>query len=111
MRIAFIVPAPFELVTGGYQYDRRVVAELRRMGHEVCVLELAGRHPLPDDEARASARAIWKGLHLDSAVVIDNLGLASFSDLPRSSLIVAFALSTIIRRDLRPGFQRRSVFN
>ena len=81
MRIAFIVPAPFDLLTGGYQYDRRVVTELRRMGHEVCVLELAGHHPLPDSEARASARTIWEGLEPGCVVVIDNLGLASFSDL------------------------------
>ena len=29
MHISLIVPAPFEQVSGGYGYDRRMVAELR----------------------------------------------------------------------------------
>ena len=81
MRIEFLVPAPFDLVTGGYGYDRRITAGLREAGHDVTVHELTGRHPRPDDAARASARATWAALPAESVVVIDNLGLASFDGL------------------------------
>lgn len=81
MRIAFLVPAPFDLVTGGYEYDRRIVSGLRDAGHAVVVRELKGAHPLPDDNARDAAREAWSLLHADDVVVIDNLGLASFADL------------------------------
>jgi glycosyltransferase involved in cell wall biosynthesis len=78
MRIAFIVPAPFDLLTGGYEYDRHMVSEWRTSGHIVEVLELGGHHPYPDDGAISSARQIWAGLPPDCTIVIDNLGLASF---------------------------------
>ena len=81
MRIAFIVPAPFDAVSGGYGYDRRLVAGLRALGHEVRVVEQAGRHPLPDDAALADARAILDGLAEDEVPVIDGLGLPAFSPL------------------------------
>ena len=47
--ISLIVPAPFDAVSGGYAYDRRIVAGLRDAGHTVKVVELAGSHPLADD--------------------------------------------------------------
>ncbi len=49
MRIGWFVPAPFTAISGGYVYDRAIVAGLRDAGHDVDVHELAGRHPLPDD--------------------------------------------------------------
>ena len=52
MDAAFIVPAPFDAVSGGYGYDRRIVAGLREAGHTVRVIELAGKHPLTDELAR-----------------------------------------------------------
>ena len=51
MRVALLVPGPISAVSGGYGYDRRIVAELRAAGHAVEVHELGGRHPLPDDAA------------------------------------------------------------
>jgi len=84
MRIEFLVPAPFDLVTGGYGYDRRIVAEWRAAGHVVTVHELAGRHPWPDDIAKRSAIAVWAALPAGSIVVIDNLGLAAFADLEQA---------------------------
>lgn len=76
-RIAFIVPAPFDAVSGGYAYDRRMVAGLRRAGMEVRVVELAGRHPFADDAARAAARAALAEAG-DALVVIDGLCLPAF---------------------------------
>ncbi len=82
MRIGFVVPAPFEtMVSGGYIYDRRVVRRLRDAGHEVQVVELAGRHPLPDAAAEASARDALATVPEDSRLVIDGLGLPAFAPL------------------------------
>jgi hypothetical protein len=57
MRLALIVPAPFATVSGGYAYDRRIVAGLRAAGHQVDVIELAGTHPLADGVPRATPPA------------------------------------------------------
>jgi hypothetical protein len=62
MRIALLVPAPFDTVSGGYLYDRRLVEGLRALGHEVRVAELAGTFPIADETAMASARAAFGAL-------------------------------------------------
>jgi len=81
MRIALLVPGPFETVSGGYLYDRRMVEGLRALGHAVRVVELAGRYPMPDEAAMASARAAWARLGPDEIAVIDGLGLPAFAPL------------------------------
>ena len=81
MKIALLVPAPIETVSGGYNYDRRLIAGLRANGHAVRVIELAGNHPMPDDTAEAAARAAWAGLAEDELPVIDGLGLPAFAGL------------------------------
>ncbi len=80
-RLALLVPAPFAAVTGGYGYDRAIVAGLRAAGHAVQVIELPGRHPLADAAAEAGARAAWDALTPDAVPVIDGLGLPAFAPL------------------------------
>lgn len=81
MRIALLVPGPFDAISGGYNYDRRIVAGLRARGHAVEVVELTGRHPLADGEAEASARDALARLDGDARIVIDGLGLPAFLPL------------------------------
>ncbi|HYI82572.1 MAG TPA: glycosyltransferase family 4 protein [Acetobacteraceae bacterium] len=81
MRIALLVPGPFDAVSGGYGYDRRLVAGLRALGHDAEVVELAGRHPLADDAALASARSALDALPPDAVPVVDGLGLPAFAPL------------------------------
>ncbi len=81
MDIALLVPGPFDTVSGGYGYDRAIVAGLRASGHAVDVLELDGRHPLADDAAHASAAAAWARLGPDTLPVIDGLCLPAFAPL------------------------------
>ncbi len=90
MRIALLVPAPFTTVSGGYAYDRRMVAGLRAAGHEVSVIELAGRHPLPDTAARGAAHAAWAALPAGTLKLIDGLALAAFdgTDLARAAGLI-----------------------
>jgi glycosyltransferase involved in cell wall biosynthesis len=81
VRIAILVPGPLDAVSGGYGYDRRLVAGLRSLGHRAEAVELAGRHPLPDDAALASARAALGSLPPDAVPVVDGLGLPAFASL------------------------------
>jgi glycosyltransferase involved in cell wall biosynthesis len=81
MHVALIVPKPFETVSGGYAYDRRIVALLRAAGHQVDVIQLAGTHPLADDAARDAACAAWDGLAEASRPLIDGLALPSFAGM------------------------------
>ncbi|SDB11417.1 glycosyltransferase family 4 protein [Belnapia rosea] len=79
--IALLVPGPFGTVSGGYNYDRRLVEGLRSLGQEVLVVELDGRHPLPDQAAEGAARRALAGLPAGARIVIDGLGLPAFAPL------------------------------
>jgi glycosyltransferase involved in cell wall biosynthesis len=81
MHVTLIVPAPFNTVSGGYGYDRRIVAELRASGHAVDVAELTGSFPWGDDFARDAACAAWDRLRDDTKPVIDGLALPAFRGL------------------------------
>jgi glycosyltransferase involved in cell wall biosynthesis len=81
MRLALLVPAPFDAVSGGYGYDRRIVAGLRALGREVRVVELAGRHPLPDAVAEAEAARALAALPEGVVPLVDGLGLPAFAPL------------------------------
>ena len=81
MHITLIVPAPFDTISGGYEYDRRMVAGLRAAGHTVDVAELSGSFPLTDARAVAAARVAWSDLPPDTHAVIDGLALPAFAGL------------------------------
>ncbi|HSU07220.1 MAG TPA: glycosyltransferase family 4 protein [Acetobacteraceae bacterium] len=77
--ITLIVPAPFDTVSGGYAYDRRMVNGLRDTGQVVNVIELPGTHPVTDETARSAARGAWASLPRDTLPVIDGLALPAFA--------------------------------
>ena len=108
MKAALFVPAPFDLVSGGYGYDRRIVAELRAAGHDVSVVELNGAFPLPDETARASVRAAWTALADDTHPVIDGLALPAFLDMPAFPGKPAFP-GTPAGSDIEDALAARSV--
>ncbi len=81
MDIAFLVPAPLDAISGGYEYDRRLIAGLRALGHGVQVVELPGAHPHPDAVALDGARAALAAVPQDARIVIDGLGLPAFAPL------------------------------
>ncbi|MBR0648978.1 glycosyltransferase family 4 protein [Roseomonas terrae] len=81
MRVHFLVPGPFDAISGGYIYDRRIVDGLRALGETVEVVELPGSHPSPDEAATDGARAALQGLPDDARIVIDGLGLPAFLPL------------------------------
>ncbi|MBR0670672.1 glycosyltransferase family 4 protein [Neoroseomonas soli] len=81
MSIHLLVPGPFDAISGGYIYDRRMVEGLRALGETVEVVELPGLHPAPDEAAEAGARAAFAALPADARIVIDGLGLPAFLPL------------------------------
>ena len=81
MHVSLIVPAPFETISGGYGYDRRIVAGLRALGHAVDVLPLPGRFPVADQTARDAACSAWDTLPADTRPVVDGLALHAFSGM------------------------------
>jgi len=78
---ALLVPAPFTAMSGGYSYDRRLVAGLRALGREVTVIELDGRHPLADAAAETAARDALALLPSGTRPIVDGLGLPAFAAL------------------------------
>jgi len=81
MKLALLVPGPFDTISGGYIYDRRLVEGLSRLGHDIRVVELAGRHPLPDTAAEQAAAEALEAVPEDTRLVIDGLGLPAFAPL------------------------------
>jgi glycosyltransferase involved in cell wall biosynthesis len=104
MRLALIVPAPFDTVSGGYSYDRRIVAGLRAAGHEVDVIELAGAHPLADGTARDAACAAWDTIAGVSRPLIDGLALPAFEGM--GDALAAYGAMALIHHPaaLETGF-------
>jgi glycosyltransferase involved in cell wall biosynthesis len=81
LTIHLLVPAPFDAISGGYIYDRRMVEGLRALDERVEVVELPGRHPAPDEAAEAGAREAIAALPADARILIDGLGLPAFLPL------------------------------
>ena len=53
-RVVFAVPGDLDTPTGGYAYDKRIIAELRTLGWEVAVLDLGSSFPRPDAQGAQS---------------------------------------------------------
>lgn len=81
MHISLLVPAPFSRVSGGYGYDRRIVAGLRDLGHGVDVVELPHVSPAAYATTGDIACSAWDRLPPDSKPVIDGLALPAFMGL------------------------------
>jgi glycosyltransferase involved in cell wall biosynthesis len=79
--IAFAVPGSLDTPTGGYRYDRRVIAELRALGHGVEVVTFAGRFPDPTPDEISDAEARIAALPAGMPVIIDAL---AFGVMPQA---------------------------
>jgi len=79
-RVAFAVPGDLATPTGGYGYDRRVIAELRALGWQVDVLSLGDGFPRPSTEQRTFALAQLEAMSEDIPVIIDGLALGALPE-------------------------------
>ncbi len=71
--IHFLHPGDINAPTGGYVYDRRLIAALRAHGTPVTVLSLGGGFPLAGAPSRDRAEAIFSALPDGAVTVVDGL--------------------------------------
>jgi glycosyltransferase involved in cell wall biosynthesis len=73
--LAFAVPGDLATPTGGYVYDRRMIAELGHLGWQVDLIDLGEGFPWPDQATRTSARTRLLTTPAGRSIVIDGLAL------------------------------------
>jgi glycosyltransferase involved in cell wall biosynthesis len=73
--LALVLPGDPATPTGGYEYDRRIVAGLRDLGWAVTVHALDASFPAPTPAARAAARDAFARLPDGATVLVDGLAL------------------------------------
>ncbi len=84
MRIIFATPGDLSARTGGYGYDRAVIAALPEFNVEVAHVALKGGFPFPSEtEAHEAARAINAALAPRDVALIDGL---AYGALPEDAI-------------------------
>jgi hypothetical protein len=58
------VPGDLAAATGGYAYDRRIIAELQQLGWQIDVVDLGDGFPWPSEQTRRSVPARQAGTAL-----------------------------------------------
>src|SRR5258707_2160558 len=79
------VPGDTTPLGGGYGYDRRIIAELRRLGRDVTLLPLGDGFPRPSPAQKAIAQERLLATPTDRPLVIDGL---AFGGLPEAALLL-----------------------
>src|SRR5215467_11534233 len=73
--VTFAVPGSLDQPTGGYKYDRRVIAGLRQRGCEVDVIDLGDGFPRPAPETVHAALPRLRRVPAGQPIVVDGLAL------------------------------------
>jgi glycosyltransferase involved in cell wall biosynthesis len=81
MQVSFFLPASLSPASGAYDYNHRMAAGLRSLGHTVQVVMLPGQFPDPDAAAVAAAQNAWTTLEPGVVPVIDGMALPGFAGL------------------------------
>ena len=79
-RVAFAVPGSLDTPTGGYAYDKRIIAELRTLGWQVDLIDLGATFPNPDAHTRATALTKLQAVAAGQPIVIDGLAFGVMAD-------------------------------
>ncbi len=77
----FAVPGDLATPTGGYAYDRRMVAELSGLGWNVEVADIGSEFPRPGAYALGAARARLMAVRKETPIVIDGLAFGVLPEL------------------------------
>lgn len=77
--VALLVPGAITMRTGGYGYDRAIVAGLQELGWRVDICALDGGFPFPTVSARAHAARALAALPDDALVLADGLAFGAMA--------------------------------
>ena len=80
-RVVFAVPGSLDTPTGGYAYDRRIMAELRQLGWDVECLDIGEGFPSPDEAVRSAARSRLLKVPDNQPIVMDGLAFGVLPDV------------------------------
>jgi len=80
-RAAFLLPGPPDSLSGGYAYDRRIVAGLRAAGWGVNLQVLPAGFPRPDAADLAQAEAQVAALPDGTQAIADGLAFGAMPDI------------------------------
>src|SRR4030095_16466450 len=78
--LTFIVPGRLDTLTGGYGYDRRIVAGLRERGWLGTLHEIDDGFSIPHGAAREQAARVLAAIPDDAFVIVDGLALGALPD-------------------------------
>jgi glycosyltransferase involved in cell wall biosynthesis len=78
--VVFAVPGDLATPTGGYAYDRRIIAELAALGWSVEVVDLGEGFPDPTEAQRITAHTRLAALPADCSVVVDGLAFGVLAE-------------------------------
>lgn len=81
LSITFAYPGDLDTPTGGYRYDRRLIAELGNLGIKVNPISLPHCAPDPDPQSLKSIEQVLAALPDQAIVVIDGLAFGVLDDL------------------------------
>jgi glycosyltransferase involved in cell wall biosynthesis len=74
-RFVFAVPGDLATPTGGYVYDRRMIAELGHLGWHIDHLDLGEGFPWPNEDTRVAAHKRLLAIPPSLIIVVDGLAL------------------------------------
>jgi glycosyltransferase involved in cell wall biosynthesis len=75
--LEFVIPGDLQAATGGYGYDRRMIAGLRELGWQVSVHALDASFPQPSAAALVQASNVFARLADHALVLVDGLALGA----------------------------------
>lgn len=76
-QLTFAYPGDLETLTGGYIYDKRILAELQKLGWQANTLSLDGRFPSVSETTKAQTAQVLAGVDANQPLVIDGLALGA----------------------------------
>jgi glycosyltransferase involved in cell wall biosynthesis len=79
--VQFAIPGDLATPTGGYGYDRRLIAGLRALGWTVVPVPLPAGYPLPDPAERVEAARRLAAVPDGAVVLVDGLGFGAMPEI------------------------------
>ena len=80
-QLIFVYPGDLHSPTGGYAYDRRIIAGLKSLGWEIELIGLGEGYPFPNLAQVEEAKAQLQGLTAGVPMVIDGLALGALPEV------------------------------